>query len=274
MGIFSSNRLRAAHAGTLAVLLAACPASDDSANQDAGDQPADGAPLPFCEGSPRARFGACVRYEDSDPSSDQAPESFTGVVEAIERPEILCGGGLGNAPRNNEDGKGYSLTIREGHTTATVGIYLPWRAPLVAVGDTVTLEYSSSNSIEWGMSGSLALRDQNGELLLWVLDVSHGTGQHGEPDELSIRDGEEMCVSRAPSCQDVRRGLIAESDESPDVAIEPGEMADVGDYVVLLGSNTAGMCDFATSPYYHAVTTAAVRGSMEALAEREHDMQD
>lgn len=228
----------------LAALLAGCSETEQAETADA--MVADDAGLPVCDEPRRVRFGASAHLEDTNA---EYPYAFRGVVEAIERP----------------DSEGYVLSISDGGGVMSVAVDLPWTTPFVEIGDTVSVEYAAQSSIEWGTSAALTMRDWNGELLFWFLMTSHGFDHFDPPEELTVRDGEPTCMSQVPSCPDVRHELIAKSEGSGDVAIELGEMADVGDYVVLHGRNTSGMCDFASDPYYHSVTLAAVRGSRASL---------
>jgi hypothetical protein len=263
MGNFSSAWALAAQAGTLAVLIAGCEAADDK--QDA--MVAEDAGLPTCSEPPSANFGACAWFELL--SYERWPPNFSGEVTAIAPGSSACGGHLGGGPPDDSDGRGYALTISNGDFTATVHVYLPWSTPPVSVGDTVELDYVvQGGGIETPPSGSLTLRDDNDELLLWILNASFGFDEFERPRELTVQNGARTCMSGS-DCPNVRRDLIAESGDSGPVAIEVGEMADVGDYVVLHGENTAGMCDFATDPYFHSVKLAAVRGSKASLDARD-----
>jgi hypothetical protein len=262
MGNLGSAWAYAAQAGTLAVLLAGCEEDNEDGKPDAAEEDAG---LPTCSEPPRANFGACAWFELL--SYEQWPPDFSGEVTAIAPGSSACGGHLGG-PSIDSD-RGYALTISDGDFTATVNVYLPWSTPLVRVGDTVQLDYFvHGGGIETPPSGSLTLRDDSNELLLWFLNASFGFDEFELPKELTVQSGARTCMSGS-NCPDVRRELIAESGASGPVAIELGEMADVEDYVVLHGGNAAGMCDHSSDPYYHSVKLAAVRGSRASLDARD-----
>lgn len=272
MGNIGSAWAHAAQAGTLAVLLAGREA--EPTNDDAGAMPAEDAGLPICGEYERVDFAACVRFENQ--ASEQT--RLTGVVEAIEQPERVCPGLLHTSIRTLSTEQSYALTIRDGDVTASVQVHLPWKTPLVAIGDTVSVEHLRAphnvrrrrvSNVEYALplvprgpvAGRLILRNVDGELLLAIIQVNQGFAELALP-ELTVSDAEHTCMARDDSCGTGTRGDIVVRRGSEELAIEYGGRAEIGDYVVLHGENMrftaiAGACTHSWN--YHAGLVAVVR---------------
>jgi hypothetical protein len=262
MSNFGTSGERRAHCGTarssnlrwscgvIAVLLAGCTGSgkkeppsengEGSAGmmQSGGTGGADEAAaalLPVCDDAQPARIAACV-------SGPYETKSLTGVVQAIESADLeSCQVVVGNKPAPNQNA-GYALVISDGEDTMRVSVMLPWTTPFANVGDTVTVTHEADYQIESESSGWVTVRDEDGELLLWiVLSVRglDGVGYLPQP-EIDLREGEATCTSGETNCGPITRGPIIAESGSDQASIAQGEMADVGDFVVLNAQNARG----------------------------------
>lgn len=197
----------------------------------------------------------------------------TGVVQAIDRPDVICSRReeIGDAPAGNPEQRGYALTISDGATTMKVDMYLPWRQPIVKVGDTVTVSYHASFHFESAPYGWVMLRDEAGELLFWIT-MTHEDLLEVRPPEVVLYNGDATCVAKQTSCSAVTEGPVVAADafttNSERISIDQGAMADVGELVVINGESTRGAaCGWAEA----RAVVAVVRGSRASLA---RDVQD
>lgn len=233
--------------------------TSDGGTNDRSDE--GDAPLPACDFPLPKLIAACAGIVG--PGSDDVRQ-LTGVVQAIERPANLCSDVSTNAPAGNPGVQGYAVIISDGLVTVNVRIHLPWRTPIVRVGDTVTVSFDSIVPIESAPKSSVTMRDENGELLLWFTNTYEGLGAVAPP-ELHLFNGESTCLSKETMCGPVTQGQIgAAGSDAKAVMIAQGKMADVAGFVVVNGESTRGKsCGWQEA----RAIVAVVRGSQESLSQ-------
>ena len=190
---------------------------------------------------------------------------LTSTIEAIE-PRVRCAG-IGS--RHDVPGDGYGVRVVDQGQGLSLGLVLPWQAPLFDVGDVLNVVYQRDSppafSEGFGPGGVATVRDAEGKLLYWIVESFYGFEFLKTPPELTIEDGQPACTYPAIQCDEIVLAGIRVDAGHGAVDVPFGATQQVGDYVILLGDNERHTKPATCYHEGHHVTIVAVRGSLEAL---------
>jgi hypothetical protein len=263
-------------------LVVACTSTDAAAPEGTPDVSMSGMPdagaVRACDAlTTPPVVKACARWEmDGDAGVDaDAPARYpsnialTGTVEEIANGSWSCSSALGRGDFYSQlGGWPRQFRVSDGQRSVWVGVLLPWKTPLAAAGDRVTVEYAFLNQLSGIRWNQFVVRREDGSALIWVADAP-ATKSLRPPAGILVGDGSDSCIADQGSGPVTRRGYLitAGGDET---RLGYGMQADVGGYVALhLGNEqqqpgTGPSC--ADCFGAHHAGLAMVRGTLEDLA--------
>ncbi|WP_437815970.1 hypothetical protein [Sorangium sp. So ce1078] len=182
---------------------------------------------PACEAH-EPRVFACADFDLPQGESATAPRtlSFSGAVTAVRQPgpDELCTSNWSKIGRAAPEVM-IDLADETGNAL-TVGFAVPgFASSAVAEGDTLDVEFASSEFHDWGGEWVVRLRlERDGELVVAV-------GEN-DPIGLTIGEGERACYKEDDFCGYEERAMAVSAGDEPAVSIANGESAEVGGLTV------------------------------------------
>jgi hypothetical protein len=208
-------------------------------------------------------FRACVAAHDDgddglDAGAEDTPVAISGTVEAVSTGNGECQAfGIGPLEDTNA---GWTFEIRGGSRSLALSLLLPWERPLFAIGDQLTLEHEGTETLG-GSIDALTIRARDDSVLLFI-GANVSWSQVLQPTDLSFRIGESTCdwvCGPASALEASAHGMT--------MVVAPGELAQVGDYVLHHGGYRQSVGCFDVGDH---IGLAYVRGDLEALEAADH----
>jgi hypothetical protein len=246
--------------------------SAPDADSDGGAQDAmtsDAATATKCEAPRVQTFGACVASSDGGAGWSLSGLSVSGRVDGMARGSWGCQG-LGRSFGPELGDQSWRFHVVDGANEIWVGILLPWRAPFVKVGDTVSVDYQYGTDNEDGSTpGFLMVRDGDGSALFWA-QLAYQTDALTPPKDLDVRDATDAC-EYDDGCGLVRVAGFRVQSGDDEVVLGYGERGEVGDYVAFHAGNAHGgeMTGDCSDWSVNASQLVVVRGSIASLDARD-----
>jgi hypothetical protein len=219
------------------------------------------------------RVGACVLVEPSSeedagvpPFTAPAEVAITGKVLEITRGPWGCEG-LGMSAYPELGDRPWRFRLDDGSQQVWVGVVLPWRTPLLALGDEVSVTYSYSHEPWVPEASQLSIARADGTPLLWF--STQTSTDLLSPPGVTVQDAD-ACTFDDGCSLVARRGFKLSVGEDV-VSLGYGEQADVGSYVALHAGNDHQTTTTGGCPDYFLASSSLllVRGSSAALADGE-----
>lgn len=158
--------------------------------------------------------------------------AITGVVAEVARVKGSDWSCSGIAYVNARLGdRAWRFRVDDGMQSLWVGVFLPWRSPLVDVGDTVTVTFAEEQAIDGPSRGDLTVLDADGLPIIWI-----GQGPLQPPEPIQVADGPTECVAEG-DCGPLSKRSFVVTAAGMKADVGYGHRTDVGDYVALHGGN-------------------------------------
>jgi hypothetical protein len=223
-----------------------------------------------CEPAESKHYQTCLvdAWRDGDSGAGEDASyamELTGSVEAIEQ-DVRCTGVGGTG----YGGIGYAIRVVGDGEGLTLGFSTPWHSHHFEVGDTIHVKYQRDpEPLASGLppSGSVVIRDTEGQLLYWIVEAFDGFDALEPPPELSIRNGPTSCSHEDGDCDSATRSsLIVDGGNGP-VELQYGEMRNIDDFVVVHAGNERQENPDGTTcaRANHRISVIAARGSLVTL---------
>jgi len=165
---------------------------------------------------------------------------ITGSVEHLEAEPFACTAHASSRTFGHVSGdREQSYVVRDGETAISLTLRTGSARPLLTVGQRVrvTVEEMPRGSILLSSTIVLGVRDEaDDRILYWFAQTDLGLEEIPLPPGLRAANAELECMYGGCGTN-YRRGLVLD-DGSNEVALELGELADIGEYAALLFDNT------------------------------------